>query len=112
MAGHAVAGVAVGAHTGRGPHLAAEQRGRVLRAWRTALPLSVIVAGAASVTMAAEAKPGGADVLLAFPGAADPGGYHETLSRELPGIGSYLSSAAGRRATATARAHPLLAPPH
>jgi len=38
MAEHQVAGVAVWAHTGRGPHLSPEQRRRVLAAWRTALP--------------------------------------------------------------------------
>src|SRR5260370_42617486 len=112
MAGHAVAGVAVGAHTGRGPHLAAEQRGRVRRGWRTALPLRVIVAGAASVTMAAEAKAGGADVLLAFPRAEDPVGYHETLSRELPVIVFYLYEAAGGVAYDNATLHPLLALPN
>src|SRR6185503_11697299 len=36
MADQAVAGVAVWAHTGRGPHLSVEQRGTVLAAWRAA----------------------------------------------------------------------------
>src|SRR5256884_9989382 len=46
MAGQQVAGVAVWAHTGRGPHLTSEQRHQVLAAWRAALPGKVIVAGA------------------------------------------------------------------
>jgi 4-hydroxy-tetrahydrodipicolinate synthase len=112
MAGHRVAGVAVWAHTGRGPHLSAEQRRCVLQAWRAALPLSVIVAGAAGVTMAAEAKAGGADALLAFPRADDPVGYHETLSRELPVIVFYLYEAAGGVAYDTATLHALLALPN
>ena len=58
MAGHQVAGVAVWAHTGRGPHLSSEQRRRVLAVWRGALPMSPIVAGVTSVQMAAEAKAG------------------------------------------------------
>src|SRR2546430_9988084 len=35
--GHQVAGVAVWAHTGRGPHLSRDVRRRVLAAWRVAL---------------------------------------------------------------------------
>jgi 4-hydroxy-tetrahydrodipicolinate synthase len=112
MAARRVAGVAVWAHTGRGPHLSAEQRGRVLQAWRAALPVSVIVAGAAGVTMAAEAKAGGADALLAFPRAEDPVGYHETLSRELPVIVFYLYEAAGGVAYDDATLHALLALPN
>src|SRR5207245_373756 len=46
MADHQVAGVAVWAHTGRGPYLSRDQRRRVLAAWRAALPMSPIVAGA------------------------------------------------------------------
>ena len=69
MAGHQVAGVAVWAHTGRGLHLSSEQRRRVLAAWRAALPMSTIVAGVTSVPVAAEAKAGGANALLAFPRA-------------------------------------------
>ena len=46
MAGQPVAGVAVWAHTGRGPHLSAEDRKEVLEAWREAMPDRVIVAGA------------------------------------------------------------------
>ena len=58
MAAHPVAGVAVWAHTGRGPHLSAEQRREVLETWREALPDRVIVAGARDITMAIEARRG------------------------------------------------------
>src|SRR3989449_8846579 len=95
MADHQVAGVAVWAHTGRGPCLSRDQRRRVLAAWRAALPMSPIVAGATSLEMAAEAKAGGANALLAFPRADDPVAYHEALGRELPVIAFYLYEAAG-----------------
>ena len=46
MARQPVAGVAVWAHTGRGPHLTRGQRHVVLQTWREGLPARVIVAGA------------------------------------------------------------------
>jgi len=95
MATQPVAGVAVWAHTGRGPHLSAEQRGVVLAAWRGALADQVVVAGANSVEMAREARAGGADALLAFPRRADAVAYHEALSAELPVVAFYLYDAAG-----------------
>ena len=95
MAGQQVAGVAVWAHTGRGPHLSPAHRRAVLTAWRAALPESALVAGATSVEMAREAKGGGADAVLAFPRANDPIAYHEALARELPVIAFYLYEAAG-----------------
>jgi 4-hydroxy-tetrahydrodipicolinate synthase len=95
MAGQPVAGVAVWAHTGRGPHLSAEQRRDVLETWRDALPDRVVVAGARDIGMAIEARRGKADALLAFPQAVDPVGYHQRLSRELPVIAFYLYQAAG-----------------
>jgi len=95
MAAHPVAGVAVWAHTGRGPHLSAEHRREVLQAWREALPDRVVVAGARDITMAIEARRGRADALLAFPERNDPVGYHRRLSRELPVIAFYLYEAAG-----------------
>ncbi|HEU5303399.1 MAG TPA: dihydrodipicolinate synthase family protein [Gemmatimonadales bacterium] len=95
MAAQPVAGVAVWAHTGRGPHLSAEQRRDVLDTWREALPDRVIVAGARDIGMAIEARRGKADALLAFPQASDPVGYHQRLSRELPVIAFYLYQAAG-----------------
>ena len=95
MAGQPVAGVAVWAHTGRGPHLSAEQRREVLDTWRDALPDRVLVAGVRDISMAMEARRGKADALLAFPEATDPIGYHQRLSRELPVIAFYLYEAAG-----------------
>jgi 4-hydroxy-tetrahydrodipicolinate synthase len=95
MARQPIAGVAVWAHTGRGPHLSAAQRGTVLTAWRAALPGKVIVAGASAVEMAREAKQGGADALLAFPRSGDAVAYHAELARELPAIAFYLYEAAG-----------------
>jgi 4-hydroxy-tetrahydrodipicolinate synthase len=95
MAAQPIAGVAVWAHTGRGPHLSGEQRREVLETWRDALPDRVVVAGARDITMAIEARRGKADALLAFPQATDPVGYHRRLSRELPVIAFYLYQAAG-----------------
>src|SRR5438876_7694519 len=95
MARQPVAGVAVWAHTGRGPHLSDEQRRVVLDEWRAALPGKVIVAGANGPTMARAAKRGGADALLAFPVRDNAVGYHDELSRELPVIAFYLYEAAG-----------------
>ena len=83
------------AHTGRGPHLSADQRRAVLSTWRAALPGKMIVAGANSAEMARDAKAGGADVLLAFPRRGDPLRYHQALGRELPVIAFYLYEAAG-----------------
>ncbi len=112
MAGQHVAGVAVWAHTGRGPHLSPDERRRVLAAWRTALPLSAIVAGVSSVELAAEAKAGGADAVLAFPRAKDPVAYHEALGHELPVIAFYLYAAAGGVAYDNQTLHGLLALPN
>lgn len=95
MAAQPVAGVAVWAHTGRGPHLSAEHRREVLDTWREALPDRVLVAGARDITMAIEARRGRADALLAFPERNDPVGYHRRLSRELPSLAFYLYEAAG-----------------
>src|SRR3989442_473737 len=112
MAGHQVAGVAVWAHTGRGPHLSRDVRRRVLAAWRGALPESTIVAGATSLEMAAEAKAGGANALLAFPRADDPVGYHKSLGREPPVIAFYLYQAAGGVAYDNQTLHAILALPN
>lgn len=95
MAGQEIAGVAVWAHTGRGPHLDPGQRRLVLDTWRLALPGRVLVAGAASLEAARAARAGGADALLAFPRAADPIGWHAALSAELPVIAFYLYETAG-----------------
>jgi 4-hydroxy-tetrahydrodipicolinate synthase len=111
MATHQVAGVAVWAHTGRGPNLSDDERRRVLATWRAALPMSPIVAGVSTPEMAAAAKAGGADALLAFPRAQDPVGYHEALGRELPVIAFYLYAAAGGVAYDNQTLHGLLALP-
>ena len=95
MARQPIAGVAVWAHTGRGPHLSDDQRRVVLEEWRAALPGKVIVAGANGPTMARAAKRGGADALLAFPVRENAVVYHDELSQELPVIAFYLYEAAG-----------------
>jgi 4-hydroxy-tetrahydrodipicolinate synthase len=95
MARQPIAGVAVWAHTGRGPHLSTEQRRAVLASWRAGLPGKTIVAGANSVAMAREAKQGGADALLAFPRRDGAVAYHAAVAAELPVIAFYLYEAAG-----------------
>lgn len=95
MSAQPVAGVAVWAHTGRGPHLTAEQRHLVLEVWREALPDRVIVAGARDISMALEARRGHADALLVFPEAGNPVQHHQRLGRELPAIAFHLYAAAG-----------------
>ncbi|MBA3258040.1 MAG: dihydrodipicolinate synthase family protein [Gemmatimonadales bacterium] len=111
MAAHPVAGVAVWAHTGRGPHLSAEQRRLVLEIWREALPDRIVVAGARDITMAIEARRGRADAILAFPSAQDPVGYHQRLSRELPVIAFWLYEEAGGVAYDDATLDAILALP-
>ena len=108
MAGQPITGVAVGAHTGRGPHLTDAQRRRVLQVWRDALPGKIIVAGVTSVDMAREARALGADAVLAFPRADEPVGYHAALARELPVIAFYLYEAAGGIAYDNRTLHALL----
>jgi 4-hydroxy-tetrahydrodipicolinate synthase len=108
MAGQPVAGVAVWAHTGRGPHLSADDRREVLSTWRDAMPDRVIVAGARDLTMAIEARRGHADALLAFPERQDPVGYHRRLGRELPVLAFYLYEAAGGVAYDDASLHAIL----
>jgi 4-hydroxy-tetrahydrodipicolinate synthase len=108
MAAQPVAGVAVWAHTGRGPHLSPEQRRGVLETWREALSDRLVVAGARDITMAIEARRGRADALLAFPERADPVAYHARLSRELPVIAFWLYEAAGGVAYDDATLHAIL----
>ncbi len=108
MAGQPVAGVAVWAHTGRGPHLSAEDRREVLEAWREAMPDRIIVAGARDITMAIDARRGHADALLAFPQRQDPVAYHRRLGRELPVLVFYLYEAAGGVAYDDATLHAIL----
>ena len=111
MAKQSMAGVAVWAHTGRGPHLSEEQRRLVLSTWRTALPHKVIVAGANEMAMARDAKRWGADALLAFPRRDDPVAFHAELSKELPVIAFYLYEAAGGVSYDDATLHGILSVP-
>jgi 4-hydroxy-tetrahydrodipicolinate synthase len=111
MAKQPIAGVAVWAHTGRGPHLPDDQRRIVLEEWRAALPGKVIVAGANGPTMARDAKRGGADALLAFPVRANAVVYHDELSQELPVIAFYLYEAAGGVSYDDQTLHGILALP-
>jgi len=108
MAGQPVAGVAVWAHTGRGPHLTPDQRRVVLGAWRAALPDKVIVAGAANLDMAQDARRGGAEALLAFPPRGDPVEFHRALGGELPVIAFYLYEGAGGVAYDNPTLHAIL----
>ncbi|HEY8257597.1 MAG TPA: dihydrodipicolinate synthase family protein [Gemmatimonadales bacterium] len=108
MATQPVAGVAVWAHTGRGPHLTAEQRHLVLETWREQLPGQVIVAGVRDITTAIEARRARADALLVFPQRDDPVAHHARLSRELPAIAFYLYEAAGGVAYDDATLHAIL----
>jgi 4-hydroxy-tetrahydrodipicolinate synthase len=95
MARQPIAGVAVWAHTGRGPHLSAEQRRDVITTWREALPGRILVAGATSVSMARDARGYGAHALLAFPTRDNPPAHHAALGMELPVIAFDLFEAAG-----------------
>jgi 4-hydroxy-tetrahydrodipicolinate synthase len=112
MARQPIAGVAVWAHTGRGPHLSDDQRRVVLEEWRAALPDKIIVAGANGPTMARDAKRGGADALLAFPVPKNAVVYHDELSQELPVIAFYLYAAAGGVNYDDTALHGILALPH
>jgi 4-hydroxy-tetrahydrodipicolinate synthase len=112
MAAQPVAGVAVWAHTGRGPHLSADTRREVLETWRDAMPDKVLIAGARDIGMAIEARRGKADALLAFPQQSDPVGYHQRLSRELPVIAFYLYQAAGGVAYDDRTLHEILELPN
>lgn len=112
MRAEPLAGVAVWAHTGRGPHLSPEQRRTVLETWRECLPGKVIVAGAHDIGAAIDARRRGADALLIHPTRDDPVRHHDRLSRELPGIVFWLYEAAGGIAYDDATLHALLDLPH
>jgi len=108
MASQPIAGVAVWAHTGRGPHLSTESRRCVLETWRAALPQKVVIAGVNSLEVAREARAWGADALLAFPRRDDAVGYHAALGDELPVIAFYLYEAAGGVSYDDATLHAIL----
>jgi 4-hydroxy-tetrahydrodipicolinate synthase len=111
MAAQPVTGVAIWAHTGRGPRLSADQRNLVLEVWREALPDRVIVAGASDITMAIEARRGRADALLVFPQSSQPVEHHRRLGRELPAIAFYLYPEAGGVAYDDETLHAILSLP-
>ena len=111
MARQPIAGVAVWAHTGRGPHLSSRQRSAVLAQWRAVLGGKVLIAGASEPSMARDAKQGGADALLAFPSRDNAVVYHDELSGELPVIAFYLYGAAGGVNYDDATLHAILSLP-
>jgi len=108
MTSQPVAGVAVWAHTGRGPHLSSEQRHLVLETWREAMPTGVIVAGVRDITNRHRARRGRPTPSSFFPERHDPVAHHARLSRELPGIAFYLYDAAGGVAYDDATLHAIL----
>lgn len=108
MAGEPIAGVAVWAHTGRGPHLSAEDRRTVITAWREALPGKLVIAGAHDITTAIDARRRHADALLIHPERHDPVSHHDRLSHELPGIAFWLYEDAGGVAYDNATLHRIL----
>lgn len=108
MAAQPIGGVAVWAHTGRGPHLSAEQRRDVLEVWRSALPGKLVVAGAADIGQAIDARRRGADALLIFPERTNIVAHHDRLSRELPSLAFWLYEAAGGVSYDDATLHAIL----
>jgi len=108
MAARPLAGVAVWAHTGRGPHLDDEQRRVVLETWREAMPDRLVVAGAHDIGSAIAARRGHAAALLIFPQRDDAVAWHRRLSRELPAFAFWLYEAAGGVAYDDATLHAIL----
>jgi len=111
MSGQPIAGVAVWAHTGRGPRLSPKQRAAVLADWRSALPGKILIAGANDLRMARDAKRDGADALLAFAPRENAVVYHDELSQLLPVIAFYLYRAAGGVDYDDATLHAILSLP-
>lgn len=111
MARQDVAGVAVWAHTGRGPHLTVAQRRVVLESWRAALADKIVIAGVTTVAMAREARELGADAVLAFPQADDPVAYHHALGEVLPVVAFHLYEDAGGVAYDNPTMHAIFALP-
>lgn len=108
LAAEPLAGVAVWAHTGRGPHLGRGQRHDVLASWRAGLPGKLVIAGVSDADMLRDAESGGADAVLVFPVATDPIRHHEAMSRQLPVILFWLYEGAGGVAYDDATLHRLL----
>src|SRR3989442_15718222 len=95
MARQPVAGVAVWAHTGRGPHLSPDERRCVLATWRAALSDKVIVAGRPPPAIGAGGEVGGGGPLVVVPPGSVGVGVDRAPGRELPVIAFYLYEAAG-----------------
>ncbi len=118
---HAVGGVAVWAHTGRGLYLSPGDRAKVLETWRSATDVPIVAgvgvpksstaqtleeAADATVEMARAAAAGGADAVMVYPlavlgelpdGHAQAVALHERVAAEsgLPLVGFYLHGEAG-----------------
>ena len=118
---HAIGGVAVWAHTGRGLYLSPGDRVKVLETWRAATDLPIVAgvgvpktaetrglqeAADATVEMARAAAAGGADAVMVYPlaalgeledGHAQAVALHERVAAEsgLPLVGFYLHGEAG-----------------
>ncbi|MGW6201536.1 dihydrodipicolinate synthase family protein [Kribbella sp. NPDC055110] len=118
---HAVGGVAVWAHTGRGLYLSPGDRAKVLETWRSATDVPIVAgvgvpksssaqtlqeAADATVEMARAAAAGGADAVMVYPlaalgelpdGDAQAVALHERVAAEsgLPLVGFYLHGEAG-----------------
>ena len=109
MAAQPVAGVAVWAHTGRGPHLSAEQRREVLETWREALPDRVHRRRRARHRHGHRGPPrqGRRAARLSQRGRSGRA-ITQRLSRELPVIAFYLYEAAGGVAYDDATLHAIL----
>ncbi|HZX07780.1 dihydrodipicolinate synthase family protein [Kribbella sp.] len=118
---HAIGGVAVWAHTGRGLYLSPGDRAKVLETWRAATDVPIVAgvgvpksvaartlqeAADATVEMARAAAAGGADAVMVYPlagfnevpdGHAQAVALHERVAAEsgLPLVGFYLHGEAG-----------------
>ncbi|MFF0269074.1 dihydrodipicolinate synthase family protein [Kribbella sp. NPDC004536] len=118
---HAIGGVAVWAHTGRGLYLSPGDRVKVLETWRAATDVPIVAgvgvpksveaptlqeAADATVEMALAAAAGGADAVMVYPlagfndvadGHAQAVALHERVAAEsgLPLVGFYLHGEAG-----------------
>jgi len=118
---HAVGGVAVWAHTGRGLYLSPGDRAKVLETWRSTTEVPIVAgvgvpksskaetleeAADATVEMARAAAAGGADAVMVYPlavlgelpdGHAQAVALHERVAAEsgLPLVGFYLHGEAG-----------------
>ncbi|MGW1737614.1 dihydrodipicolinate synthase family protein [Nocardia sp. NPDC001965] len=106
-------GLAIAAHTGRGPHLSAGVRAELLGAARRVG--AATVAGVVNADEARDAAAAGAEAVLVFPAPGDPGSVRRRLDRlweagGLPLIGFDLYTAPySEDAFAAVVAHPAVA---